>query len=44
MIQQMQENKLTGATQIKLQNAVRDLEERHRDIKKLEKVYYKYII
>ena len=37
MIQQMYENKLTGAAHIKLQNAVRDLEERHRDIKKLEK-------
>ena len=35
MIQQMYENKLTGAAHIKLQNAVRDLEERHRDIKKL---------
>jgi syntaxin 1B/2/3 len=37
MIQQMYENKLTGAAHIKLQNVVRDLEERHRDIKKLEK-------
>ena len=37
MIQQMYENKLTGAAHIKLQNAVRDLEERHKDIKKLEK-------
>ena len=37
MIQQMYENKLTGAAHIKLQNAVKDLEERHRDIKKLEK-------
>ena len=37
MIQQMYENKLAGAAHIKLQNAVRDLEERHRDIKKLEK-------
>ena len=37
MVQQMYENKLTGAAHIKLQNAVRDLEERHRDIKKLEK-------
>ena len=35
MIQQMYENKLTGAAHIKLQNAVKDLEERHRDIKKL---------
>ena len=37
MIQQMYENKLTGAAHIKLQNAVRDLEDRHRDIKNLEK-------
>lgn len=37
MIQQMYENKLTGAAHIRLQNAVRDLEERHKDIKKLEK-------
>ena len=37
MIQQMYENKLTGAAHIKLQNAVRDLEERLKDIKKLEK-------
>ena len=28
----MYENKLTGAAHIKLQNAVRDLEDRHRDI------------
>ena len=37
MIQQLYKNKLTGAAHIKLQNAVRDLEERHRDIKNLEK-------
>ena len=37
MIQQMYENKLTGAAHIKLQNAVRDLAERHKDIKNLEK-------
>ena len=37
MVQQMYENKLTGAAHIKLQNAVRDLEERHKDIKNLEK-------
>ena len=37
MIQQIYENKWTGAAHIKLQNAVRDLEERHRDIKNLEK-------
>ena len=36
-IQQIYENKLTGAAHIKLQNTVRDLEERHRDIKNLEK-------
>ena len=37
MIQQMYENKLTGVGNIKLQNAIRDLEERHKDIKYLEK-------
>jgi t-SNARE complex subunit (syntaxin) len=37
MIQQMYENKLTGAAHIKLQNAVRDLEERHKDIQNLER-------
>ena len=37
MIQQIYEDKLKGKAHIKLQNAVRDLEERHRDIKKLEK-------
>ena len=37
MIQQIYENKLKGKAHIKLQNAVRDLEERHKDIKKLEK-------
>ena len=37
VIQQMYENKLTGAAHIRLQNAVRDLEERHRDIKNLER-------
>jgi len=37
MIQQIYENKLKGKAHIVLQNAVRDLEERHRDIKKLEK-------
>ena len=37
MIQQMYENKLTGVGNIKLQNAIRDLEERHKDIKNLEK-------
>ena len=31
MIQQMYENKLTGAAHIKLQNAVRDLEERIKE-------------
>ena len=34
MIQQMYENKLTGAAHIKLQNAVRDLEERYSKIRK----------
>ena len=37
VIQEMYENKLTGAAHIRLQNAVRDLEERHKDIKNLEK-------
>ena len=37
MIQQIYENKLKGKAHVKLQNAVRDLEERHKDIKKLEK-------
>ena len=37
MIQQIYEDKLKGKPHFKLQNAVRDLEERHKDIKKLEK-------
>ena len=37
MIQQIYEDKLKGKAHVQLQNAVRDLEERHRDIKKLEK-------
>ena len=37
MIQMMYENKLTGAAHVRLQNAVRDLEERHKDIKHLER-------
>ena len=37
MIQTMYQNKLTGAAHVRLQNAVRDLEERHKDIKNLEK-------
>ena len=37
MIQQIYENKLKGKPHNKLQNAVRDLQERHEDIKKLEK-------
>ena len=37
MIQLIYEDKLKSKAHIKLQNAVRDLEERHRDIKKLEK-------
>ena len=37
MIQQIYENKLKGKPHNKLQNVVRDLEERHKDIKKLEK-------
>ena len=37
MIQQIYENKLKGKPHNILQNAVRDLQERHNDIKKLEK-------
>ena len=37
MIQQIYADKLKGKAHVKLQNAVRDLEERHIDIKKLEK-------
>jgi t-SNARE complex subunit (syntaxin) len=37
MIQMMYENKLSGAAHIQLKNAVRDIEERHQDIKNLEK-------
>ena len=37
MIQQIYEDKLKGKAHVQLQNAVRDLEERHRDIKQLEK-------
>jgi len=37
MIQIMYENKLTGAAHTKLVNAVKDIEERHKDIKNLEK-------
>ena len=37
MIQQIYENKLKGKPHNILQNAVRDLQERHEDIKKLEK-------
>ena len=37
MIQQIYEDKLKGKAHVQLQNAIRDLEERHRDIKQLEK-------
>lgn len=37
MVKQYYEKKLTGAAHIKLQNAVSDIEERYKDIKKLEK-------
>ncbi len=40
MIKKMYENKLTGAAHIKLQHAVRYLEERHRDVKNLEKIIF----
>ena len=36
MIQQIYEDKLKGKVPEPLKNAVRDLEERHKDIKKLE--------
>jgi t-SNARE complex subunit (syntaxin) len=36
-VQQIYANKLKGKAHVKLQNAVRDLEERHKDILKLEK-------
>lgn len=38
-VQQFYENKLTGAGHIRLQNAVADIEDRHKDIIKLERVY-----
>lgn len=37
-VQRFYENKLTVGASIKLQNAVSDIEERHKDIVKLEKV------
>jgi hypothetical protein len=37
-VQKYYESKLTGAAHIKLQNAVSDIEERHKDIQKLERV------
>ena len=37
MIQKFMEAKLSGQAHIKLQNAVRDLDERHNDLLKLEK-------
>ena len=37
IIEQMYENKLTGAAHIRLQNVICDLEDRHKDIKKLER-------
>lgn len=36
-VQKLYENKLKGAAHVKLQNAVADLEDRHKDIKNLEK-------
>lgn len=38
-IQKFYEDKLTGKAHVKLQNAVADLEERHRDIVKMSKSY-----
>ena len=37
MVQQIYENKLKGKAHVKLQNAVKDLEERHKDILALQK-------
>jgi len=37
MVEQIYENKLKQKAHIRLKNAVRDLEERHQDIKRLEK-------
>lgn len=42
-VQKLYENKLTGAAHIKLKNAVADIEERHKDIVKLEKVKHSLI-
>lgn len=39
-VQKFYENKLTGAAHIQLQNAVSDIEERHKEIMKLERVPY----
>ena len=38
-VQRFYENKLTVGASVKLQNAVSDLEDRHKDIVKLEKVF-----
>lgn len=37
-VQKFYESRLTGAAHIKLQNVVSDIEERHKDLVKLEKV------
>jgi hypothetical protein len=39
-VQRFYENKLTQAGHIKLQNAVSDIEDRHKDIMKLERVKF----
>lgn len=38
LIQEKFTEKLTGTAHVKLQNAFRDIEERHRDLLKLERV------
>lgn len=40
LVQKFYEDKLTTGAHIKLQNAVSDLEERHKDLQKLERVNY----
>lgn len=42
-VQRFYENRLTGAGHIKLQNAVADIEDRHKDIVKLERVTIYFI-
>ncbi len=44
MVQKFYEDKLKVGAHVSLQNAVSDIEDRHKDIQKLEKVYLIYII